>query len=165
MSQIVRAGPGDAGPVAAVLLAAFREFEPLYTPAGFRATTPTASEVAARLAEGPTWIAREGATVVGTVSAVSREGEIYIRSMAVLPAQRGRGVARQLLTVVHAYAISQGARRLTLTTTPFLTDAIHLYERMGFSRDAGPQLDLHGTPLFAMSKPLAFIANHHPRQV
>jgi GNAT superfamily N-acetyltransferase len=154
---IRRAGPGDADQVAALLLAAFREFEPLYTPAGYQATTPSAPEIAARLAEGPTWIVLDGAVVVGTVSALDRGDEVYIRSMAVHPARRGHGLASQLLTVVHAYAISRGARRLTLTTTPFLTDAIRLYERTGFQRSPGPGLDLHGTPLFAMTKELALV--------
>ncbi|MBI4499718.1 MAG: GNAT family N-acetyltransferase [Gemmatimonadetes bacterium] len=137
-------------------MAAFREFEPLYTSAGFRATTPPPSEIARRLAEGPTWIAKEQETVLGTVSALDRGEEVYIRSMAVLPSARGRGLASQLLTVVHAYAVSQGARRLSLTTTPFLMAAIRLYERTGFKRTSDV-LDLHGTPLFAMTKQLCNI--------
>jgi GNAT superfamily N-acetyltransferase len=148
--------PGDAEEIAGVILAAFRDLEPLYTPAGFFATTPPAAEIARRLGEGPTWLASEGQTILGTVSAVSRGEELYIRSMAVLPAARGRGVATQLLTVVHAFAVSQGIRRLALTTTPFLTDAIRLYERSGFQRITG-ELDLHGTPLFAMIKDLGTV--------
>ena len=100
--------------IAAVLLAAFREFEPLYTPGGFHATTPSPSEIIRRFGEGPTWIATEGQTVVGTVSALDRGEEVYIRSVAVLPTERGRGTATQLLTVVHAYAVSQGVRRTPL---------------------------------------------------
>jgi hypothetical protein len=54
---------------------------------------------------------------------------------------------------VEAFAVGRSARRLSLTTTPFLTDAIRLYEQAGFSRTAEP-LDLHGTPLFGMVKEL-----------
>jgi uncharacterized protein YcbX/ribosomal protein S18 acetylase RimI-like enzyme len=147
------ASAGDAGPIAAVLLAAFRDFEPLYTPAGFRATTPPAEEILQRFAEGPTWIALENQDVVGTVSAVARRDDVYVRSMAVLPSARGRGIATHLLDVVKAYAVSRSARRLWLTTTPFLTGAIRLYERSGFNRTAAP-VDLHGTPLFEMVKEL-----------
>ena len=46
-----------------------------------------------------------------------------------------------------------GARRMRLSTTPFLHDAIRLYERAGFERRPA-LLDLHGTPLFAMIKEL-----------
>jgi GNAT superfamily N-acetyltransferase len=147
------ASPDDAGQIAAVLLAAFRDFEPLYTPAGFRATTPPAEQILARLDEGPTWIAVDNREVVGTVSAVERVDEIYVRSMAVLPSARGQGVATHLLNAAEAFAVSRSARRLSLTTTPFLTGAIRLYEQAGFSRTSA-RLDLHGSPLFAMVKEL-----------
>ena len=140
--------------MAAVLLAAFRDFEPLYTAQGFRATTPTAEEIARRLTEGPSWIALDDGQVVGTVSAVEGADEIYLRSMAVLPSARGRGVATRLLQTAEAFAVSRQVRRLTLSTTPFLTDAIRLYEQAGFRRTSAP-LDLHGTPLFGMVKELA----------
>lgn len=151
--NIQRATAGDAEQIARVLLAAFREFEPLYTPAGFRATTPTAAEIAERLGQGPTWIASDGEAVLGTVSALERGNEIYIRSMAVLPAARGRGIGRQLLETVQAFAQTRGARQLSLTTTPFLDGAIQLYEDSGFQRSP-ESLELHGTPLFSMVKPL-----------
>ena len=150
------ASPDDASPIAAVLLAAFRDFESQYTPPGFRATTPTAEEIVGRLAEGPSWIALDDRQVVGTVSAVERADDIYLRSMAVLPSARGRGIATRLLETVEAFAVSRRARRLTLSTTPFLTDAIRLYEQAGFRRTPAP-LDLYGTPLFGMVKELAAV--------
>jgi GNAT superfamily N-acetyltransferase len=143
----------DADAVASVLAAAFREFEPLYTPAGFRATTLSAEEIADRLGEGPTWVVVDGDRIVGTVSAVVRAGEVYVRSMAVLPIARGKGTATRLLEAVHAYAAGRGACRLLLTTTPFLHDAIRLYEHHGFTRSP-ESMDLHGTPLLAMVKDL-----------
>lgn len=151
--EIVLASPGDADRIAGILLAAFGEFEALYTPAAFRATTPAAHEIISRFDEGPTWIARDGETVLGTVSAVERGDEIYIRSMAVLPGARGCGVATQLLEAVQEFAVNRHARRLSLTTTPFLFAAIRLYERAGFQSQPEP-LNLHGTPLIAMVKQL-----------
>jgi len=151
--QIDRAKPRDVRAIADLILAAFREFEPLYTPAGYRATTPTATELARRLAEGPTWIAVVDGAVVGTVSAVVEGDEVYVRSMAVRPEARGCGVAAQLLDWVTAFARARGARTLTLKTTPFLAGAIRLYERAGFRRTANPS-DLHGTPLIEMAKDL-----------
>ncbi|MGQ0642967.1 MAG: GNAT family N-acetyltransferase [Gemmatimonadaceae bacterium] len=59
----------DAESVCATLHDAFAQFEPLYTPAGFRATTPAASEIERRFAEGPIWVAESAGYVVGTVSA------------------------------------------------------------------------------------------------
>ena len=149
------ATPLDADQIAVVLYNCFREFEPLYTPAGFRATTPPGSEIAARFASGdPTWVAVAGQEIVGTVGAVRRTEDVYVRSMGVLPGSRGGGVGTRLLAEVEAFGSRSGASRLTLTTTPFLTAAIAMYERSGF-RMSGAQLDLHGTPLLEMVKPLA----------
>lgn len=150
---IALASAADAETMAAILLDAFREFEPLYTPGGFRATTPTAAEIAARLPEGPAWIATIDGKPVGTVAAVRQGEEIYVRSMAVTPAARGAGVAQALLDAVTHFAIDGGARRMRLSTTPFLHGAIRLYERTGFRRLPQP-LDLAGTPLLAMIKEL-----------
>jgi GNAT superfamily N-acetyltransferase len=154
MLQIQPASSADAKTIAALLRDAFQEFEALYTAEGFRATTLSADEIIRRLDEGPAWIAIAGPTIVGTVSAIDRGGEVYIRSMAVAPDARNRRVATELLAVVEAYAATVGARRLTLNTTPFLSAAIRLYERTGFRQLAGA-LDLGGTPLIAMVKELS----------
>jgi GNAT superfamily N-acetyltransferase len=148
---IVRASLDDVDAIAGILLDAFREFEPLYTPGGFRATTPTAPEIAARFHEGPVWIARLDGRPIGTVAAVPRGDEVYVRSMAVTPAARGAGAAAALLEAVTRFSTAHGARRLRLSTTPFLHGAIRLYERAGFQRLPEP-LDLHGTLLFTMVK-------------
>jgi GNAT superfamily N-acetyltransferase len=150
---ITPASIGNAEAIAAILLEAFREFEPLYTPGGFRATTPTASEVAARLPEGPVWIATIDGQPVGTVSVLRQGEEVYVRSMGVTPGARGAGVAAALLDAATQFAVDVGAQRMRLSTTPFLHGAIRLYERAGFERLPGP-FDLHGTPLFAMVKDL-----------
>jgi ribosomal protein S18 acetylase RimI-like enzyme len=146
------AQPSDAGAIAATLHAAFAPFEPQYTPAAFAATTPTAEQVRDRFQEGPVWIAEQHGHVVGTVSVVSRSGDLYIRSMAVHPAARGQGIGAQLLAAVEAFAVP-GYRRLVLTTTPFLEAAIRLYQQAGF-RSTGEQADLFGTPLVWMAKEL-----------
>jgi GNAT superfamily N-acetyltransferase len=150
---IAVASSTDAETIAAILLDAFREFEPLYTPGGFRATTPSAAEIRERWPEGPSWIATIDGKPVGTVGAIDRGDEVYVRSMAVTPAARGTGVGLALLDAVTRFAVDTGARRLRLSTTPFLHSAIRLYERAGFTPQPGP-LDLHGTPLFAMVKNL-----------
>lgn len=90
--------------------------------------------------------------MVGTVSAVDAPAEIYIRSMAVLPRARGRGVGAELLKAVETYARRRDASRLILTTTPFLTSAIRLYQVAGFTVSPESSSDLHGTPLLTMIK-------------
>jgi GNAT superfamily N-acetyltransferase len=150
--EIRRAGAEDALAIAEVLRKAFAEYEAFYTPGGFAATTPTRERILARLPDGPTWIAVDGSRIEGTVSAVLYDTALYVRSMAVLPTARGQRVGELLLGHVEEFAAGQGCTTLFLSTTPFLTRAIRLYERSGFRRsDTGPS-DLFGTPLFTMVK-------------
>jgi GNAT superfamily N-acetyltransferase len=144
----------DTSSIASVLYEAFAEYESLYTQEAFAATTPTSEQIEGRLGEGPTWIAVEDVSIVGTVGAAPRGQALYVRSMAVLPAARGHRIGELLLDTVEAFASAHGYRRLFLSTTPFLGRAISLYERWGFRRsDEGPH-ELFGTPLFTMVKVL-----------
>ena len=152
--QIRRATEKDADAVAHVLNEAFAEFKRLYTRAGYDATTPDVANIKARLAEGPTWLAEDGAAIVGTVSAIARDDGVYVRSMAVMPAARGKRVALHLMRQLELFAVSKKAERLYLSTTPFLFSAIRLYESLGFRRTGEPPDDLFGTPLVTMAKPL-----------
>ena len=153
-ARVRQASESDAVAISAVLRSAFAEYEPLYTPAGFAATTPGPGTVLERMSEGPIWVAYHGGEIIGTVAAVCEDGECYIRGMGVAPDLRARGAGGLLLKTVESYAVRQGARRMYLSTTPFLDRAIRLYERSGFRRsDEGPE-DLFGTPLFTMTKDL-----------
>jgi len=140
--------------IASILRQAFIEYEHLYTPSAFAATTPTSAQIQERWNEGPVWVAVQNENEVGTAAAVAKRNGLYIRSMAVLPFARGQGIAVQLLKVVESFAVSGDHKSLFLSTTPFLTSAIRLYECFGFQRsNEGPQ-DLFGTPLFTMIKQL-----------
>ena len=143
---------GEAADVAGVLRDAFEPYRPLYTPAAFAATTPTADQVRQRWHEGPVWVALQDERIVGTVAAVPRAGSLYMRSMAVHPASRGAGCGRRLVEVVERHAAASGHDSVVLSTTPFLESAIALYERCGFRRTGAGPLDLGGTPLFTMRK-------------
>jgi ribosomal protein S18 acetylase RimI-like enzyme len=145
------AAPPDAALIAAVLHAAFVAYKAAYTPAAFAATTPTSEQIQRRLDEGPVWVALHDRAIVGTVSAVRRGAGLYIRSMAVLPQARGRGIGGLLLRHAEQFAAAQGCTYALLSTTPFLTSAIRLYEAFGFQRSDKPQ-DLFGTALFTMVK-------------
>jgi len=144
----------EAAVIASVLYQAFVEFEPLYTPAAFAATTPTSDQIQKRWSEGPVWVVAEGSQLVGTVSAVPKVEGLYIRSMTVLPSHRGRGIGHILLQAGEHLANTQGVRRMFLSTTPFLTGAIRLYEQFGFQQSNDGPHELFGTPLFSMVKPL-----------
>ena len=145
----------ESSAIASVLQQAFIEYESLYTLGGFSATTPTSDQIRERWSEGPVWVATQNGEIVGTVATVHKISGLYVRSMAVLPAARGRGIAGRLLKEIEHFAINQHCTRLFLSTTPFLENAIHLYERFGFQRSDEGKQDLFGTPLFTMAKMLA----------
>lgn len=150
--QIRRATPSDAGPIANLLHLSFTEYKSFYTVAAFSATTPKEEQIIRRLDEGPIWVAVRHATIVGTVSVRFYGEALHIRSMAVHPAARGAKVGESLLNRVILFAIVHAYKRLFLSTCPFLTPAIRLYEKMGFKPNPKGPHDLHGTPLFTMEK-------------
>lgn len=152
--NIRRATHVDCVAISNVLRCAFRQYRESYTPLAFDATTPNASEILCRLTEGPVWVAESGGEIAGTVSAKCVSNSIYIRSMAVVPAARGQKIGSSLLSSVEEFAHRNNGRHLFLSTTPFLHDAIRLYERHGFRRTADGPHDLFGTPLFTMEKRL-----------
>jgi GNAT superfamily N-acetyltransferase len=85
------------------------------------------------------------------VSAHPEGKALHIRSMAVRPSMRGRGIGKLLLQRVEKFASANGYKRLILNTTPFLASAIRLYERFGF-RATGSERDWFGTTLSKMAK-------------
>jgi len=140
--------------MAAVLAEAFAEFRAQYTPGAFAATTPGVEAIEQRFGEGPMWVAEQAGVIVGTASAVPKAAELYVRSVAVLPAARGQRLGQALMREVEEYALAQGFRRMLLSTTPVLTRAIRMYESLGFQRSEEGPYELHGMPLLTMVKEL-----------
>jgi N-acetylglutamate synthase-like GNAT family acetyltransferase len=147
------ATPADAHAVSALLRRAFLEFEKLYTPEAFLATVQPEDGVLARLREGPLWVVERGSTLIGTVGAVRMPDSVIVRGMAVDPAAQGLGIGRTLLDLTENFARKHGFRRLSLYTTVFLAQAIHLYQTSGF-QFTGETASPHGTQLLRMVKVL-----------
>lgn len=144
----------DISGIADVIPQAFLEYKSSYTDEAFAATCPSSAEVERRLLEGPLWVAVEDETVVGTVSGVPHREDFLVRSLAVLPRNRGHRAGELLLDHLEKYAYENDYTRLVLSTTPFLTSAINLYERFGFHRSSEGPSDRLGTPIFTMVKEL-----------
>ncbi|HET6668967.1 MAG TPA: GNAT family N-acetyltransferase [Pyrinomonadaceae bacterium] len=150
--QIRPAVPDDASSIASVLYAAFVEYKSSYTPEAFASTTPAADQIQRRLSEGPVWVVLRDESIVGTVAVVPKGESLYVRGMAVLPDARGQKIGELLLAHIESFASARGFKRLLLSTTPFLSSAIRLYERFGFRRISDGPHDLFGTPIFTMEK-------------
>jgi ribosomal protein S18 acetylase RimI-like enzyme len=119
--------------------------------------TPGVGEIAARMGQGPVWVVAYREQIVGTGSIFPKPEGIYIRGMAVIPSARGLGIGRRLLDEIQRFAIAQGCTRLFLSTTPFLSTAVQLYDSFGFRRKNDGPHDLFGTPLFTMDKTVALV--------
>ena len=150
--RIRRATHSDAVLIAATLYGSFLAYESSYTPEAFAATVSTPEQIIERMKEGPIWVAFENERAIGTVSVVLKGEALYVRGMAVDPAARGKGIGRRLLDCAEEFAVQSGCQSLFLSTTPFLTRAILLYEHYGFQRTGEGPHDLFGTPLFTMAK-------------
>lgn len=78
--------------------------------------------------------------VAGTTESVTCP---EVRLLAVLPAERGQGVATALMAECERRARRTGATALGLHTTDIMQVAMRMYERMGFVRV--PELDFRPT--------------------
>lgn len=65
-----------------------------------------------------------------------------VKTMYVLPAYRGRGIARALLAELERIAREHGCRAVRLDTSDYLTEAIGLYRTAGYREIA----DYNGNP-------------------
>jgi ribosomal-protein-alanine N-acetyltransferase len=77
-------------------------------------------------------IARADGGVLGFLVASDRLGAVHIHRLAVAPAARRRGMARQLVLDLARSAAVGGAAELTLKVRPDNLPARRLYEELGF---------------------------------
>jgi ribosomal protein S18 acetylase RimI-like enzyme len=135
------ARPEDYEAIAATTLAAY---EPLLGDAE-SAYAEQLGNAEARALEAELWVAvaPDDREVLGTVTmcregsplreiALADEGEF--RMLAVRPAAQGHGVGEALVRHVLDRFREEGATAVVLSTTPGMTAAHRLYERLGFGR-------------------------------
>ncbi len=78
-------------------------------------------------------LARVGGEPAGLGGVRHLETEIAeVKSMYVVPAHRGRGLARRILAELEEIARRHGCRATRLDTSDYLTDAVHLYRAAGY---------------------------------
>jgi putative acetyltransferase len=82
---------------------------------------------------GQLFIAVEDGEAVGTCAAIRASSEtVELAKLAVAPKSRRRGLGRRLSLRVIAFAREKGASRVVLTSNTALTEALRLYESLGF---------------------------------
>ena len=77
-------------------------------------------------------VARRGDRLVGLANLGLRGHDAWIGGVGVVPAERRRGTGRVLMDAVHEAARSRGASRVWLEVIVENTQAISLYERLGY---------------------------------
>jgi GNAT superfamily N-acetyltransferase len=150
--EIRLAEPGDEVLIAGVLYDAFAGYKYLYTEKAFDATILGIAKIKDRIDSKTMWVALFKGVIRATLSLTSTKDELFVRSVAVSPIVRRKGLGKALMTHAEGEAIKMGFQQLELTTTAFLFEAIRLYEGLGFER-CGFE-DLFGTQLIKMKKNL-----------
>ena len=148
--KIRLAKPQEALAISDLLYHSFVEYKSFYTEKAFAATTLSIHEIKNRINKNLVWIALNGDVIAGTVSVIPNGEELFMKTVAVAPAERGKGIGKELIRHAEEMAVKKGANYLELTTTPFLYEAISLYEFFGFKQNGYD--DLYGTPLIKMIK-------------
>ncbi len=78
-------------------------------------------------------VARVGPTVVGYAGVLLLADDGHVATVAVDPAQQGRGIATRLLLELLRAAVALGANQLTLEVRVSNTRAQGVYQRFGFA--------------------------------
>ena len=142
MTTLRLATLGDAEAIARVIRASFAEYAGRLRPES-AALGETGETIRARLANGKAGVAEEetgelvGCVLFETVS----PKEVYLGRLAVLPAWRGKGIARSLIGFVEDEARRHGAQTLSLGVRIALPANQELFAGCGFretSRRAHP---------------------------
>ncbi len=147
------AAPGDYAEIAAVNVAAYDEFRARIGDGAWARMRANISAIAKEAETAAVLVARDGGGVLGSVLYYAPGTTLpplpaewaSIRTLAVAPAARGRGVGEALVRECIARARADGAATLGLYTTAMMGTAIALYERLGFVRD-GDLPPRHGHP-------------------
>ena len=127
--------------VARLTVEGYREYASQMSPDAWAEYEGDLSDVSGRAANGVVLVAEVDGVMAGALSyypAGAIESDwlgrdwAYFRALAVLPAYRGRGIARSLTLASIERARTEGAVALALHTTEGMPIARAMYERLGF---------------------------------
>lgn len=127
--------------ISSVIVAAYAEFEPTLTAPEWQRMSENLAGIVASGASGVLLAAYDKAVPVGTATYLAPGPRAYrrvpqewavVRGMAVLPAWRGRGIGRALLSACLDRARADAAPAVGLHTAAIFQAARWLYEDVGF---------------------------------
>jgi len=131
MFQLRAATEADLPRMVDVIRAAFAEYEDRLDPPSSNRRR-TVESTRQELASGSALVATVEQDLVGCVLYFPKTDHMYLARLAVLPAYRGRGIARGLLAAVEACARDAGLASVQLSVRLQLADLRATYERLGY---------------------------------
>ena len=135
------ATPRDGEAINRLCVEAYAEFRTIIGESNWQQLSKTLSGTSRLISEGQLIVAEDEAGPVGVVlyhsyshsdNAGGSVNSASMRTLAVSPANRGRGIGRMLTQQCIDRARNEGAEEITLTTAEIMTVARPMYERMGF---------------------------------
>jgi GNAT superfamily N-acetyltransferase len=126
-------GPADADETARLIRTAFAA-QPRPTRPPSSALRETAETVAAKIAAAGGVGAFAGGALVAAALWEAKRDALHVGRVSVLPAWRGRGLGRSLITQCEGEAKRRRIERMTLKTRLELPENERLFERCGFAR-------------------------------
>ena len=136
----------DLDRAARVMVAAYREYEPLLHPDAWQVYATDIAAVRSRFDSSRLIVCERDGRLDGAVTFYPPGGFPLVppawacfRLLAVAPDARGRGVGRALVDGAIRRAKATGAEALAIHNAAFMEVALKLYERIGFTPE--PQFD------------------------
>lgn len=139
--QLRDADPAEAEAIAALVVDAYRDYQPGLSTENWQTMQTGLARAAGRIEHAVHIVVEIAGTLAGYVayfppgysSTTLYEAEwASFRLLAVAPAHRGRGLARMLTQTCIERAREDGASTIGLHTSEAMANARALYERMGF---------------------------------
>ena len=151
-SMVIRdAEPSELDEVGRVVLSAYEEYAAVLPKEAWADYSADILDMQSRLEESELLVASQDRRIVGAVTFYPtykrRESLVWpsdwtgIRLVAVGPESRKQGIGRMLVEECISRSRAQGAAAVGLHTTPMMTVAAAMYERIGFVRV--PEFDSH----------------------
>jgi len=138
------ATPRDGEAINRLCVEAYAEFRTVIGESNWRQLSKSLGATSQLINEGQLIVAEDGAGPVGVVlyrpsshsdNADRSANSASMRTLAVLPSSRGRGIGRMLTQECIDRARREGADAISLTTAEMMTVARPMYERMGFVKE------------------------------
>lgn len=151
---IRRARASETDAIHRVLTAAFRALQGRgYSHRALEVAIISPQEIGQRISQGGhVLVAEAGKEVIGTATGLEEHEAMHVCSVAVHPGVQGRGVARRLMETLEDIARRRGCHKLWLQTAWAMTEAIALYERLGYRQEGYQPRQFYGEDFYAFGK-------------